>query len=320
MGQLDGSAGQILSLVSMYLGPMAGRPTASEEGPEAPFRCPFHKGGQESTPSFYLNLETGLAFCHTCHEGWNLRMLLARLGASRDEQNTASALTKGWAKPVQEVARFDPLPEPLLAVYDFCPIKLLDLGFHEDVLKSHDVGYDKRNDRITYPLRDWEGTLVGIAGGRMFDHQQPKYHVYGQPELEPVLPEYPLSKVRIKKSRLLWNFDKIWASCFRGAYEGLVVIVEGYKAALWVVQCGFPMVVALMGSYMSHAQADMLSYISNTKVLFLDQDEAGLDGRKQASQMLSKRHIAFRAVDYPRPGKLQPDDLTEEEVEYVITR
>jgi hypothetical protein len=73
MGSSEQYGGQdldtLMGLLVPYLGEPAGRIRATAKGAQAPWRCPFHKGGQEKRPSFYLNLSTGMAFCHTCRRG-----------------------------------------------------------------------------------------------------------------------------------------------------------------------------------------------------------------------------------------------------------
>ena len=51
--------------VAKYL---AGRSIRFKPGPNAwaLARCPSHKGGEESNPSFSINLETGGFFCFAC--------------------------------------------------------------------------------------------------------------------------------------------------------------------------------------------------------------------------------------------------------------
>lgn len=44
--------------------------------------CPFHKDGQEKTPSFYINLQNGLYFCHACGEKGTFAQFLKAMGES----------------------------------------------------------------------------------------------------------------------------------------------------------------------------------------------------------------------------------------------
>ena len=45
--------------------------------------CPFHKGGNERKPSFWISRETGAWGCFTCSEGGSdLKVLLKNLGVN----------------------------------------------------------------------------------------------------------------------------------------------------------------------------------------------------------------------------------------------
>ena len=92
-----------------------------------------------------------------------------------------------------------------------------------------------------------------------------------------------------------------------------LIIVEGYKAALWLVQCGLPSTVAIMGSKMSDAQASLASQISDEVLLMLDMDEAGRKGQHLSAIKLYRLGVNVKCVQYAKEVR-QPDDLTREEV------
>src|SRR4051812_41104123 len=50
---------------------------------EIGLKCPFHKGGNEARPSFFINIVTGVYFCHTCNIGGPILRLLIDLGIPR---------------------------------------------------------------------------------------------------------------------------------------------------------------------------------------------------------------------------------------------
>ena len=60
----------------------------------------------------------------------------------------------------------------------------------------------------------------------------------------------------------------------------LVIVVEGFFDAVKVHSAGYPSVVALMGSFLSKEQNDMLAEFSKV-ILLLDGDEAGREATKK---------------------------------------
>jgi DNA primase len=313
----------VLTLLRPYLGDPIGPLSNSEKGRQAKYRCPFHKGGEESSPSFYVNIDTGISYCHTCHEWWWLRRLLHLMGARGREQRLASDLTDSARPPTQQrdwARDTIILPEALLGVFHRCPESLLDNGFDMATLRRHEVGVDLTHQRITYPLRDLQGNLVGISGGRTGDWQWPKYLFYNRDHLKPFLPDTPLPENVPEKSALLWNGHRVWASAYHGDNEDPIVVTEGYKACLWVIQSGFPTTVAIMGSYMSRFQRNILAHFQNKIVLFLDKDDAGIDGTQKAWGSLKKEGADINVAAYPEHLEHgQPDDLGPEEVAQAIT-
>lgn len=298
----------VVEAVIGLIGPPAGRATNGNW----PFRCPFHKGGHEQSPSFFLQEDTGLAFCHRCHEGWSAISLLRRLGARQSLIDTVSEQIGRYRKPKPHVARSDllpALPESLLGVFDYCPLSLLDAGFDKEVLQRFEVGVDQDNDRITYPLRDHLGRLVGVSG-----KTEVKYKVYLK-ELEQLIVGYKAPET-FPKGRLVWNLHTVYPTYFHGDETAPLVVVEGFKACMWVFQNGYKNVVALLGSWLSEAQCALLQRLGPEHyVLFLDNDEAGWSGMDRAAKMLSDA----RCVDWTTDEVgLQPDDLTRDRIVELI--
>ena len=307
---------ELADILEPFLGAPLDYVTGSR-GVQGKYRCPFHKGGDESTPSFFVNLENGLSFCHFCKDGRTLVQLLNVLNAPwalREEAKRAipGPQSEGWAVQHEEMT---PLPESLLGVFDLCPHDLLEAGFEEEVLREEDVGYDERHARITYPLRDYRGNLVGISGGSKYEH--PKYLVYARRELQHFLSR-GVPEFAPRKSNLIWGLERIWAGAYHGTYDGPIPLVEGFKGRLWLLQSGYRYTGAIFGSYLSKVQANFLLHLGNRFVLFLDQDEAGMEGTEKAVRMLTRRGAKVAVAKYPRAGKLQPDDLSAEEIHVAI--
>ena len=303
--------------------------------------CPFHKGGRESRPSFWVNRQVGNWGCFTCGEhGGGLKWLLKKLGVSTaridvqlDEAEKQAkkyeAVTKAKArkKARKPFAGEHLLPDALLGVFDFLPLDLVEAGFSKDVLRDHDIGFDRRNDRITFPIRDLFGGLVGISGRSTMIGEEPKYLIYSgrrviderevPGELGEWYPEYTNDGVRDH----LWRLDKCYERLMKneGEQEQLIV-VEGYKACLWLVQHGWINTVALMGARMSTNQERVIRSLGVETFVFLDNNWPGRDGSKRICQRLAVSTFPVYEVSYPGDcdETAQPDDLIVEELEAAL--
>lgn len=292
--------------------------------------CPFHKGGQERRPSFWINRHEGKWGCFTCHVGGDsLRSLLENLQVrssriegilQRAEEEAKKVASLKKAKK-QKKARADfkgesILPEELLGLYDYTPLGLIDSGFDEEVLKRHWVGYDTNLNRITYPIFDVYGNLVGISG-RQPDGHVPKYKVYqGWHEVEgkrypgelgEMFPKYSSDNIKDHLWRAHFFFEELY---YNPPKDGYVVLVEGYKAGLWLVQIGYEYTGVLMGSYISPKQTQIVRRLGVPIYVFMDNDPPGRRASRKISRGLAKTCPVVYECSYPDGYEgASPDDL-----------
>lgn len=283
--------------------------------------CPFHlKDGQsETTPSFTMSLTKGLYFCFACQESGNLFTFLRNVGVPRlllERQfrpllDQIAAFTPKKPDPLRPgVFDKNPLPESLLGLFDHCPLGLLEEGFEEELLQKYDVGFDRDHMRITFPLRDLNGNLVGISGRTVVD-EFPRYKVYDK-EYERW--GYPFR--RTDKRIVLWNADRVYPSAFFEP-KARVVLVEGFKACLRLIQSGIPHTMALLGTHLSYEQQWVLERIGGEVYLMLDNNEWGQIGTARVGTKLSAS-LTVKVVEYPEE-KPQPSDLGPTEVHEALT-
>ena len=287
--------------------------------------CPFH---EDSSPSFFINRKTGLWICHAGCGSGSLPYLLRMLGYRRGQVDKALApiaedLKSGartrktrLRSPRNPFIAAYPLPEAHLGAYDVRePVhELADAGFSPEILKDYDIGFDRVNDRITFPVRDLYGTLAGISGRATLRGQKPKYKFYAS-ELESVYPGYTF-----ERQRHLWNADRIYPTLYfsEAPEEEEILVVEGFKACLWLVQSGFSNVVATLGSSLSRTQAALLHRMGCRITLFMDNDDPGRSKTQTALTQLWGAISDIREVEYPYPSFAQPDDFDAEELHELI--
>lgn len=325
---------EILNLLSMHLpGPF------KFSGVNIVCPCPFHKDGQERTPSFGVNFQTGAFNCFSCHVNGGLYKLLEMLGMSRDAAVSALKhiqpfLEKSKEKHRRDVTHFfegrDPfkakqtLPETITGIFEWMPLQLVQKGFDPLLLKELEIGFDKNKNRIMYPLRDLYGSLVGFSGGATSKEQLPKYKIYQGGHKKGTLwvegdfgkwfdDDYP--GYRCENHELIWNMHRVIEN-----KSDTIYVAEGFKACMWLIQAGFTNTVALMGSYVSETQQRLLHRHGGNVVLCLDNDEPGRAATQKIGHLLWEPFYGkVKAMRYPEGhNKTQPDDYTFEQIHEMV--
>ena len=286
--------------------------------------CPFHvkaDGRPEATPSFAISLTTGLWMCHSCHEKGNLRTFLRDIGVPAKILDTfykplIEQVEERTAHQARKTGRIFPkltdrvLEESTLGLFEYCPLGLIEQGFTEATLKHFDIGYDTKNNRITFPIRDILGRLVGISGRATVDGYS-RYKVYAKDDYD----AWGIPPVSTDKSQILWNAERVYPESWFDKSPAILVC-EGFKACMWSWQAGFKNVVALMGSFLSPYQRAVLERMGGAVYLFLDNDPAGQKGVQFISRQLGKT-LKVRIVHYEEH---QPTDLSPQQVQEAVSK
>ena len=240
-----------------------------------------------------------------------------------------------WRSPKDQAEAEYPLTESVITHFKFdsagCrkhPTKLLEDDFSHEILDFKEVGLDEQNQRIIYPIRDIYGNLAGVSGGALYD-QKPKYKVYQGPRRLPdgkrVPSDYGLwfdeqyPDYEFHNHLYVWNYERVYPRAFYGKEVQTIIITEGFKACMWLLQLGYGNTVALMGSKISPQQLWLLLRPEARYLLFLDNDQAGLEGTRSIGNKLYQRTTGVSIACYSSDANgCQPDDLTEAGVRNAI--
>lgn len=292
-------------------------------------KCPFHGGGTERTPSCSLSRYKPVFFCHGCSTGGHVGRYLRQIGASKEfaknaigkvdydfsEFGDGSGRKSIYAGKKNRYRGEFILDDDILDKWRLRPQALYHAGFKERTLRHFEVGVDHARARITFPLRNLYGELVGISGRSMVENTEgPRYKIYSATDLAPsgVPPEYTTQDI---KSALLWHAHLVYPICFKTREP--IIICEGFKASMWVWQAGMHNVVALVGASLSKLQAELLARTASDVILFLDNNPAGWTGTHKAAERLLTHNIT-KVVQYP-DLRQQADALTEAEVVHAVS-
>ena len=144
---------------------------------------------------------------------------------------------------------------------------MLDRGFTPGDLDDWGIGYDPDSQRVTIPVCDPDGNLVGFKGRAWRKDAHPKYLVLGDKGKRK---RYGFQTY--DKSRVVFGLDRCSSS-----YTQTLVLVEGEIDVMSLGVMGV-MAICCGGSSMSTAQARLIREYCDEVVLFFDNDVAGKHG------------------------------------------
>ncbi len=96
-----------------------------------------------------------------------------------------------------------------------------------------------------------------------------------------------------------------------------IILVEGFFDAIKLSILGYPNVVALMGSSLSDTQEKLILSLAEKILLFLDNDETGIEATNQIKERLINRAF-IKVVRYPTGDKYQPEDFSKEDLQTLL--
>ncbi len=151
--------------------------------------------------------------------------------------------------------------------------------------------YDRFRHRITFPIIDVTGHVLGFGGRTLSADEDAKYIN---------TPETPV----FRKGRLLYGLN--WA---REAISdtGTAVVVEGYTDAIALWRAGIQNAVATLGTSLTDAHVALMSRYADEVVLAFDADSAGVRAVLRAADTFEDAPAEVKIVVLPE-GE-DPDDL-----------
>ncbi len=157
----------------------------------------------------------------------------------------------------------------LLAKKNYNIETLWDLGL------VNKEGTDVFSRRITFPLWDKDGNVVGFTG-RIYQGENTSKYLNSKE-----------SKI-FKKGELLYNYHNAKDVAKR---EKSIIVVEGNMDAIRLFVSGVKNVVALMGTSLTSYQIDLLKKLRVKVILCLDNDSAGISAMLANGALLQKNKV-----------------------------
>jgi DNA primase catalytic core len=303
-------------------------PEGRVRGDEYHHLCPFHNDGNLGNCS--TNLLTGKGHCFACSARWNLASLYAKkLGVSYDEARRelateASPCASANGDPLEialETYRKNYRTRSKAGDYAAArgllssTVEQFEIGYAMDswtdladritgtsreralelkLLKRSETRgnvYDFLRNRLIFPIRSEEGSLVGFAG-RDLNNEEPAY----------------LNTV-FQKRKVLYGLHET-RSRIKEAGKG--VLVEGYLDFLVCWQNHVQNVCATMGTALTAEHVCLLKDQAASWTICFDGDQAGREANDRAAGLLAAAGLKVSVAELPEtedPASLPPESL-----------
>ena len=151
--------------------------------------------------------------------------------------------------------------------------------------------YDRLRGRLTFPIRDARGRVIGFGARALEDGQEPKYLN---------TPESPI----FRKREAFYGLPDALAAIRR---NDRAVVVEGYFDRIALARAGVEESLATCGTSLTEGHARALRRRTRNVVLLFDGDEAGLRAMERSLEVLLPAGLRVRAGRLP--AGLDPHDL-----------
>ena len=167
----------------------------------------------------------------------------------------------------------------------FSEAELLAAGLVQRSEERPGSVYDRFRRRITFPLCDKRGRVLGFGARSLSSEERAKYLNSADGEV-------------YHKGRHLFGTHLARA---HAAKAGSVVLCEGYTDVIAAHQAGVRQCVGLMGTALTDEQVAELARLAPPVVLALDADGAGQEAMLKAARVAAKQRFELRVAALP-PG------------------
>ncbi len=200
----------------------------------------------------------------------------------------------GWRTLAGVFPRYD---DPLLEEAGLVRLKDAEEGQEASAeANAERIRYDWFRDRVMFPIRSVDGTVIGF-GGRVLDDSKPKYMNS---------PETPV----FSKGRELYGLFEA-RQALRD--KGYALVVEGYMDVVALAQSGFANAVATLGTACTADHVQKLFRFTDSVVFSFDGDAAGRRAAGRALEASLPHASDLRTVRFLfLPPEHDPDSYVRE--------
>lgn len=289
--------------------------------PFAQWNNPPHTSTVDRRPSFSIQINPGgasLYKCWTCEATGDVVSMLRQLvfltdgnsllkkavtiaesydrdpvkllGLSRENQKQRAEDKE--KERVRKISLLEEVKNEIKTYIGNIPQYALDQGLTLETCAKWWLGYDKKRNRLVYPVLDDTGKFVGAQGRALDEEAYPKYLNYAEFD-----------------RGLHLHGAHVAAPYIKAGQDKKVLVVEGPKDVCRTWQNGVPWVVGVMGKSITPEQRNLLIKWGVMTVYFaLDADPAGDLGFSRSLDICRDR---FLMKQVKLPDEEDPADQTE---------
>lgn len=229
---------------------------------EWPAFCFSPEHDNKNTPSASVNVSKGLWVCYSCGRGGSIEALLD--GTPIADPSTSELLdcVEANLQLAEAAGHTDTkhYSESWLRIFQSrsgCHPYWQQRGFSQSTVEHFSLGYEYETDCVTYPLRDVDGSVMGIVKRRL-DDGRPKY-------------KYPKG---VDVHSLLFRYHE-------APYGAPIVLVEGALDSIALYEVGV-FALGIYGSRLSESQEHLIIRLNPSVVIAAyDNDDAGREALRQ---------------------------------------
>lgn len=289
---------------------------------------------EEKTPSFSINEEKQNFYDFSSGKGGNLLQFImdlrhCSLSSAVKELMQYAGITddsKVWYSTTPEIVKVakrykpsnhikpdhgtsEPLPDTYMDIYEDDESKLkvwTDEGMSPEVLKRFQVRYDPYQNRLVYPVRDYEGHIVNICGRTLEENYKEKG-----------LRKYTYYKKWGKGMDIIFGFAEHEQEIKQ---KNEIILFEGAKSVFLAETWGYDNCGAVLTSHLSDAQFKKLITLGNHVTFALDEE---IDVTKDKNIQRLKRYCQVFYIkddEHLLDEKMSPVDKGEDIWKYLYER
>lgn len=296
-----------------------------DSGKNIMVQCPFHGNGQERRPSAGIRKADGMFHCFACHEVHTLPEVISFcFGAENDifgqfgmkwlvrnfgtveveerkdveidlERNNISH--KSGVLDSSDSDKPQWVSEEELDSYRYYHRYWEERGIYDDeIIELFDLGYDKKTDCITFPVRDRSGNCLFVARRSV----KSKMFNYPKDVEKPLYGLYELFNLRFRDfiPEVTVGYD-YYKQTYPGSLD-FVIVTESMIDCILLYQEGL-YAVALngTGSELQYKQLNMLP--TRHIIVATDNDKAGQSARQKICEKV--KHKLITHIEFPKDVK-----------------
>lgn len=288
--------------------------------------CPFafckHESGVSNAPTFGVSDDQTKYTCFACGEKGHMEGLAITLGALRRKHGSMDAIDfklameltdqaeEGWKNPFANLPDYDEIPEvvkdypfseewldtfTLAETNKMCVEYMKSRGITKVMCQQLGLRFDTYERRICFPVRNWDGVLVGLHGRAIEAENTLRYKVY--------------------KFEGHHNTDRAWYGEHWVDHDMPVVMAESVFDVASLLRV-YPNVICPLSAGIGAKKAERVSGLLDVITIF-DYGSGGNSARRNLKKYLP--HTVFKHILLDEDDK-DPGEMSETRLELLIKK